>query len=66
MKRAKERCRGNMGEGKKTIGRSVIVEETSPDLDLSVMISPADCIRNPDCSNRTDVDISASHLHLKI
>lgn len=66
IKREEERSWGNVGEGKKTIGRSVIAEEASPDLDLRVMISPADCISHPDCSNRADFDISASHLHLKI
>lgn len=40
----KQRYRGETGEGKKTMTRSVKAEEASPGLDPGLMITSADCI----------------------
>ncbi len=55
-----------MGEGKRTMRRSVKAEEASPGLELRVMITPADCISKLDCSNSAGFDTSVRHLQLII
>lgn len=48
------------GRGRGGKRRSVRAEEASPGLDLRVMITPADCISEPDCSHRAGSDAPAS------
>ena len=60
--REEERSRGETGEGKKTMSRSVKAE-ASPGLDLRVMITPADRIIQSDFFNRAGFSTSAGHLY---